>query len=174
MASADSRSSNLSTLPTCSRMILIRPMPPPSVQVLINAGASPQARDKDGDTPLHEVVRCFKAEQSGQYIAAAQALLDGGASASTANDQGITPISSAAQKGVSQLEAVLRNQRQGGHPPPPIPNPVEEWEIRYSDLRLLKALGEGGFGQVGCSACSVACPVSNKHVVPAFLTRMGT
>lgn len=149
------------------------------MQMLIDAGASPQARDRDGDTPLHEVVRCFMPDQSLQYIAAAQVLLGAGASATAGNSQGISPLRAAAQKGLSQLESVLHNPGQGqgqyrmspvtpnhspkrpptpGMPGPGPPDNMQWWEIKFCDLKLVRRLGEGGFGQVGGSTRSGACP----------------
>jgi ankyrin repeat protein len=61
-----------------------------TIAVLLQAGADPNAEDRNGATPLYRAVRCGSA-------AAARALLHGGADPHHRNKTGSTPIALANQ-----------------------------------------------------------------------------
>jgi ankyrin repeat protein len=90
------------------------------VQILLNKdGSLATAVDRDGDTPLHEVVRGWQASQAKQYIAIARLLLEKKGNPSAENRRGCTPIFKAHVCGIVPLkrlfvQAVLEGQHRGG------------------------------------------------------------
>lgn len=60
------------------------------IQVLLDAGANPNAADQDGMTPLHQMVRRLADQDA--MIPLAQRLLDAGANLLATNAKGLTPL----------------------------------------------------------------------------------
>lgn len=77
-------------------------------QELLAGGATFNASDRAGETPLHSVVRGWGPSGAKDICCtAASALLEAGASPVAANKRGETPQSLAAERGSAQLERLL-------------------------------------------------------------------
>jgi ankyrin repeat protein len=72
-----------------------------AVQILLNAGAKPEARNADGSTPLLAAVK-------EDAVASAETLLKFGANANSADGKGNTPLLIAVEKGYPQGLALTR------------------------------------------------------------------
>ena len=71
------------------------------IQSLVSRGADVDAKDKDGDTPLHSAV-------SFDYYDVVELLIEEGANVNTKNQKGKTPLSLAKDKGSEEIVELLR------------------------------------------------------------------
>ena len=92
---------------------------PAQVRTLLDAGAEPDSRDRNGDTPLNHVARKGDVEL-------ARLLLDRGASPDLANLSKVTPLMSAAYSGNAEIVRLLL----GRGAEPGASDQLEPWSMR--------------------------------------------
>lgn len=71
------------------------------------------AADAEGSTPLHELVKGWRAERKEDFQRAAMALLNAGADATAPNKQGNVPAQMASERGIPLLQ-LHKKSPEGG------------------------------------------------------------